>query len=139
MTAQDKKEALMRYRLQQAEESLEEARYLFDGGKSTRSVVNRVYYSMLYAVLALLIHEPYSSSKHTGVIGYFNRRFIREGVFHENMGRCLNRAFELRQRSDYREYSDASREEVEPLINAAGVFIKTIHGYCAEKYSGGKP
>jgi uncharacterized protein (UPF0332 family) len=46
MTEDDKKKALAAYRLQQARESLEEARYLFSGGKSLRSVVNRLYYGM---------------------------------------------------------------------------------------------
>jgi len=136
VTDPEKKEALRRYRLRQAEESLEEARYLFAGGKSTRSVVNRLYYAMLYAVLALLIDEPFSSSKHTGVMSYFNRRFIRENVFPESMGRSFNKAFEMRQRSDYREYADASREEVEPLMDAADNFIKTIQKYLVEKFSG---
>jgi uncharacterized protein len=76
MTDDDKKEALATYRLQQARESLEEAQYLFSGGKSLRSVVNRLYYGMFYAVLALLIYEPYASSKHSGVLSYFCSRCI---------------------------------------------------------------
>ena len=67
MSSDDKKKALAQYRLQQAAESLEEARYLLTGGKSLRSVVNRIYYGMFYAVLALLIYEPYTSSKNLDV------------------------------------------------------------------------
>ena len=62
MTTEEKKRLLALHRLQQATESLEEARYLFDGGKSLRSVANRVYYGMFYSVLALLIYEPYRRS-----------------------------------------------------------------------------
>lgn len=62
MTVDEKRKTLAQYRLQQGEESLEEARYLLSGGKSLRSVTNRVYYGMFYAVLALLIYEPYTSS-----------------------------------------------------------------------------
>jgi len=90
MIADDKKKTLARYRLQQAQESLEEAHYLFNGGKSLRSVVNRVYYGMFYAVLALLIYEPYTSSKHTGVLAYFTKRFVKSGIFSESLGRSLN-------------------------------------------------
>jgi uncharacterized protein (UPF0332 family) len=64
---------------------------------------------MFYAILALLIFEPYSSSKHSGILGYFNRRFIKEGVFDREMGRWVNKAFELRQRVDYREYFQVTR------------------------------
>ena len=126
MTAEEKQQALARYRVQQAEESLDEARFLFSGGKSARSVVNRAYYTMFYAVLALLVYEPYSSSKHSGVISYFNRRFIKEGLFDQDLGRWLGKAFELRQRGDYREYSEISKEQVEPLVDHAQTFLDSI-------------
>lgn len=77
MTAVQKKHELSRYRIKQAEESLDEAKFLLTGKKSGRSVINRVYYAMFYAVLALLVYEQYSSSKHSGVLSYFNRRFIK--------------------------------------------------------------
>ena len=82
--------------MQQATESLEEAHYLFNGGKSLRSVANRAYYGMFYAVLALLIYEPYASSKHSGVLAYFNKHFVKGGLFPESLGRTLSKAFELR-------------------------------------------
>jgi uncharacterized protein (UPF0332 family) len=86
VSAVGKKQELALYRLRQAEESLEEAVYLFDGRKSPRSVINRSYYAMFYAILALLIFEPYSSSKHSGVLSYFNRRFIKSGLLPKDRG-----------------------------------------------------
>ncbi len=129
MTTDDKKKALAQYRLQQAQESLEEARYLFNGGKSLRSVANRLYYGMFYAVLALLIYEPYTSSKHTGVLAYFNKRFVKGGIFPESRGRSLNKAFELRQRGDYREFFELTRDQVEPILTEATEFIVSIRTY----------
>lgn len=126
---EEKKHELARYRIKQAEESLEEARFLLSGRKSPRSVINRAYYAMFYAVLALLVYEPYSSSKHSGALSYFNKRFLKEGIFNKNLGRSINRAFELRQRVDYREYIELSYEQVEPFINEAENFIKAIKGY----------
>jgi hypothetical protein len=115
--------------LDQAEQSLEEARYLMDGGKRLRSVANRIYYGMFYAVLALLIYEPYSSSKHTGVLYYFNKNFVKSGIFPESLGRHVNKAFELRQRGDYREYFELTKEQVEPLLGEAKEFITAIRAY----------
>jgi predicted nucleotidyltransferase len=43
-----------------------------------------------------------ASSKHTGILSFFNRRFIKTGVFPEEIGQSINNAFELRQRGDYR-------------------------------------
>lgn len=132
MTGDDKKGALAQYRLQQARESLEEARYLLSGGRSLRSVVNRLYYGMFYAVLALLIYEPYASSKHSGVLSYFGKRFVKGGLFPESMGRSLNKAFELRQRGDYREYFEVKKDQVEPLLHEAGQFIDSVSTFLDE-------
>jgi uncharacterized protein (UPF0332 family) len=102
----EKKRELALYRVRQAEESLDEAKYLFDGYKSPRSVINRAYYAMFYAVLAMLVFESYSSSKHSGVLSYFNRQYVKTGLFSEDLGRAVNKAFDLRQRGD--PYSRAS-------------------------------
>ena len=48
MTEEEKKRSLAHIRMQQAEDSLDEARFLFEGHKSTRSVINRIYYAMFY-------------------------------------------------------------------------------------------
>lgn len=64
MTSEAKKHDLSRYRIKQAEESLEDAEFLLSGKKSPRSIINRAYYAMFYAVLALLVYEPHSTSKH---------------------------------------------------------------------------
>ena len=132
MITDEKKKLLALHRLQQATESLEEAHYLFDGGKSLRSVANRIYYGMFYAVLALLIYEPYTSSKHSGVLAYFNKRFVKGGLFSESMGRSLNEAFELRQRGDYREYFELTKDQVEPLLDKAAQFVASVRTYLDE-------
>ena len=133
MTELEKKTELVAYRLVQAAETLEEAIFLLEGGKSLRAVTNRVYYSMFYAILALLIDEPFASSKHSGVLAYFNRRFVNEGVFTKEIGRAINRAFELRQQGDYRENVELSLEQVKPLIEAATAFLSMVKVYQQEK------
>jgi len=135
VTANEKKRELALYRLQQAEESLEEARFLFEGQKSPRSVINRAYYAMYYSVLALLIFESYSSSKHSGVLSYFNKRFIKGNLIPQDVGRAINRAFDLRQRGDYREYVTLSRKQAEPFLIEGRRFIDTVQSYLkAEGY-----
>ena len=104
MTIDEKKRQLASKRLEQADESLDEARYLIYGHKSPRAVINRTYYAMFYAILALLIFEEYSSSKHSGVLSYFNIRFVKSGLISKDLGRFVNKAFDLRMRSDYSLY-----------------------------------
>jgi uncharacterized protein (UPF0332 family) len=133
VTERDNQNILVAYRLTQATETLEEAVFLLEGGKSLRAVTNRAYYCMFYAMLALLIDEPFASSKHSGVLSYFNQRFIREGIFPEEIGRSINRAFELRQQGDYRENVELTREQVTPLIEAATTFLEMVKAYMPGK------
>ena len=129
MTASEKMRSLALSRLQQAEESLDEAQFLFDGGKSLRSVINRVYYAMFYAILALLIFEPFGSSKHTAVLSYFNLHFIKNGRIPKELGRAVNKAFELRQRGDYKEIVTIVPEQAEPLLSQAAEFIRAVRQF----------
>ena len=59
------REALIQYRLEQADESLESAQILLVS-KKFRPSVSRSYYAMFYSVLALLVKESLRISKHTG-------------------------------------------------------------------------
>ena len=43
--------SLIKYRLEQAQTALEDARFLLEGGRSPQSIVNRAYYAMFYAAL----------------------------------------------------------------------------------------
>jgi uncharacterized protein (UPF0332 family) len=135
MTIDDKKRELALNRIKQAEESLEEAEYLLDGAKSPRSVINRAYYAMFYAVLALLIFEKFSSSKHSGVLSYFNSHFIKTGKFSKELGRAVNKAFDMRLRGDYREQVILSHEQVAPFIKLAESFINAVRNYLQESGS----
>jgi len=126
LTGWEKQKELARYRVQQAEESLDEARFLLAGGKSARSIINRAYYAMFYAVLALLVYEEFSSSKHSGVLSYFNRRFIKGGVFDKSLGLWLGKAFELRQRVDYRERVEPAADQATQVLDQAERFVRAV-------------
>jgi uncharacterized protein (UPF0332 family) len=68
----EERKALIDYRLEQADESLDSAQILFEHEKY-RPSVSRAYYAMFYAVQALLIRKKVITSKHSGVIASFNR------------------------------------------------------------------
>ena len=63
---------LVRCRLGQADEPLRAASILLRED-SLRASVNRSYYAMFYAVLALLATRKEETSKHSGVIALFDR------------------------------------------------------------------
>jgi len=80
---------------------------------------------MFYSILALLIFEPYSSSKHSGVLSYFNRHFIKSGIIPKDIGRAVNKSFDIRQRGDYREQISLEPYQVEPFIDWADKLIES--------------
>ncbi len=84
--------ALIKHRLKQADGSIEEAEVLLRGGMSMRGVMNRLYYAMFYAVLALLQEKEMGTSKHIGAISMFDMEFIKTGIFDKDMSKTLHRA-----------------------------------------------
>ena len=87
--------ALVSYRLEQADESLEAARVLLEQDL-TRPSLNRSYYAMFYAVLALLTTCKQETSKHSGAISLFDKEFVKTGMFKKEFSRWLHDAFDLR-------------------------------------------
>ena len=120
------REALVRYRLEQAEESIESAQILFDNGKY-RPSVNRSYYAMFYAVPALLTQKDIRASKHTGAIAAFNREFVKKGIFDVEFSRWLQEAFDLRQRADYREMFTIAPERANSILGQARTFLEEVN------------
>lgn len=60
-------EGLLRYRMDQAYETLREAEILLREA-ALRGAINRAYYAMFYALLALLATKQLGTSKHSGAI-----------------------------------------------------------------------
>lgn len=117
--------ALIRYRLQEAKEAREEAEILLEKGK-LRGALNRVYYSMFYAVLALLASKQLSSSKHSGAISSFHREFVKTGLISPEVAKFIDIAFDLRNKSDYRDFVVPEEARVRELLSESDLFIKTI-------------
>lgn len=119
------RETLIRYRLEQADESLESAQILLES-KKLRPSVSRSYYAMFYAVLALIVKEGLRISKHTGAISVFNRDFVKKGVFDKELSSWFQEAFDLRQRADYRELFTVSPERTEKILSQARTFVAEV-------------
>ena len=96
----NEKITLVNYRLERANESLKAARLMLENNLYIPAM-NRIYYSMFYGVQALIILNESTFSKHGQVKGFFNKEFIKTGVFPIEFGKLYNAAFEYRQKFDY--------------------------------------
>jgi uncharacterized protein (UPF0332 family) len=54
-------------------------------------------------------------------------------VFDIETGRWINKAFELRQRSDYREYFEVTMDQAADLVAKAEQFVSIIKSYLDAK------
>ena len=121
--------ALIKYRLEEAENSIIEAEVLLKEGMSLRSVMNRLYYAMFYAVLALLQEKELGTSKHYGAISLFDREFIKSGIFDKELSKTLHRAFELRQKGDYLEQAEVTKSDVDEMLPKTKDFVDKVKEY----------
>jgi uncharacterized protein (UPF0332 family) len=121
----------VRYRLQQAAETLREASLLLDQS-AWRGAQNRAYYAMFYAVLALLATRQLGSSKHSGVLGLFDREFVKPGLLPRAFSRSLRLAFNRRQSWDYGEVEELDPEETTEMVAEAKLFVQAIEGFLQE-------
>ena len=124
--------ALVSYRLEQVDESLDAARILLEHNL-TRTSVNRSYYSMFYAVLALLATRKQETSKHSGAISLFDKEFVKTGMFKREFSRWLHDAFDLRQRSDYAAQVQVSKEEASQMLAQAKAFVAEVKNKLMEE------
>ncbi len=116
---------LISYRLRQADESLKAGKTLLKE-RLYNSAVNRAYYAMFYAVLALLASEKRETSKHSGAISLFDKEYVKTGIFPKGLSKWLHNAFDLRQRSDYTVSYEPSAEETEETLNRAVSFVQQV-------------
>lgn len=128
MTDAEKIAALVRYRLEQADEALAAADLNLRNALE-RSAINRAYYAMFYAVLALLADQTIETSRHSGAIAQFDFLYVKPQVFRADLSRWLHRAFLHRQAADYGAEATLTRFEIDALLAEASEFVAEVRGY----------
>jgi uncharacterized protein (UPF0332 family) len=118
--------------MKQARETLEEAATLFEQDY-WRGTINRAYYAMFYAVLALAVSKEVVISKHTHAIAFLDKEFVKKGIFPKEISRTLHVWFDERQTNDYGEIWDIEYTDAESALKEAKLFVKTIEDYFEEK------
>jgi uncharacterized protein (UPF0332 family) len=128
VTEAEKIAALIRYRLAQAKEALDAAELNLANGLH-RSAVNRAYYAMFYAVLALLAARQAETSRHSGAIAQFDQLYVKPTLLPKEFSRWLHDAFLHRQAADYGVELSVSRDEIDTLLVHAGDFLAGVNEY----------
>lgn len=90
------------------------------------TTVNRIYYGIFYALLALALKNKFTTSKHHQLIGWFNKEFIKKGKLDNKYGKILKSAYEYRTSGDYDSFIEFDKNEVNLLFDEMKMFIEKI-------------
>lgn len=125
MTQAENIRALIEYRIGQAGEALHEAVLLQEAGHF-RGAINRAYYAMFYAVQALIIRSQEKISKHSGAIAFFDKNYIKTGIFGKDFSKWLHQVFDLRQDADYGTMYTPSAKDTADALAHATEFVQSV-------------
>jgi uncharacterized protein (UPF0332 family) len=102
---------LIDYRIQQAHETVKEVEFQIENDFLIIAV-NRIYYGMFYMLLALALKNGFKTSKHSQLLGWFNKEFVNLGKVDRQIGKIVHKAFEDRTDGDYGIFVRFEKEEV---------------------------
>ena len=123
---------LSKYRFETCIESLDDAKLMFDNGRY-KNALNRAYYSIFHAIRAVNALKGFDSSKHSGVIAFFNQNYVKEGIFSKDLSKIVTQASNSREKADYLDFYVASCEEAQKQITRAEEFSRVIRQYLIEQ------
>lgn len=123
---------LSEYRFETAKSDLNAA-VLLCNAKEFRGSVNRSYYAVFHALRSVLALDGFDSSKHSGIISYFNLHYVKSGKFDKNISKLISTAYRLREKADYQDFYIVTEQEAleqiskaEQVINAVNDYLKSI-------------
>ena len=121
----DERKEYVKYRIESAHKTFEAAKVLAEN-EFWNSAVNRLYYSLFYAVNALLVINEIQTKSHSATKSQFSLYFVKTGKFDRKYGKLLSELFDWRQKGDYENIFDYDNESVQPLFKPVIEMIKLI-------------
>ena len=121
----DEKKAIIKYRIQKAWNSIQEADDNARLGYWTLAA-SRLYYAAYYMASALLVDKGFIARSHSGVIHIIGSEFVKKDFLSKEDGRLISRLFNMRQSGDYDDLFDWTEEEVQPFFNKTKDFLARI-------------
>ncbi|HZW66062.1 MAG TPA: HEPN domain-containing protein [Hanamia sp.] len=113
------------YKLEAAYKTFSAALVLAENG-FWNSAVNRLYYSLFYAVNALLVINNIETKSHSGARSQFSNFFVKTHQFDLKYGKLYSQLFDWRQKGDYDSIFDYDQESVKPLFEPVKEMIELI-------------
>lgn len=125
---------LSEYRYETAIDDLDTAKVLLRDRKFKASV-NRSYYAIFHILRSVTALDQFDSSKHSGVIAFFNRTYVKEGIFEKSISKMIDTAFRLREKADYQDFIIISKEQAQEQIEKAEQIVQTLPPYLMKRWN----
>lgn len=125
MINEEDRTALVNYRIEQAISTIELSQFLIESDKLIVAV-NRIYYGIFYSVTALALKYQFETSKHSQLIGWFNKEFIATKRIDKKYGKILRNAYQNRTKGDYDAFVSFQKEEVLTMLDEMIDYINMI-------------
>ncbi|ORT99955.1 hypothetical protein D081_1536 [Anaerovibrio sp. JC8] len=122
---------LVDYRLDSAKEKLESAKILLDN-EHYKDSIGRSYYAIFSAVRAVLAKDAVDFAKHAGVISYFQREYIKTGIFDKKYSTYLQEAFQIRNNCDYNDFYIVAKADAEEQYARAVEYYDAVKMYLTQ-------
>lgn len=119
---------LSKYRFECAKEMLDASKENLEIGQY-RTSLNRSYYAVFHAMRAVNVLKGYDSSKHSGVIAYFNKNFLKEKLLDRSLYMIIKDTSYLREKSDYDDFFVANFQEAQKQLQNANTFIDSVAAF----------
>ncbi len=124
---------LSKYRFQRAKEIIKDAKLLISD-KSFSSSVNRSYYTIFHALRAITALDGFDSSKHSGIIAYINKEYVKTGIFDKSLSKILDTSFRLREKADYDDFFIVSKDIALEQLEKAENVINLVEEYLEKRW-----
>ena len=128
------RQALIQYRIERADETMEEVRILADSSHYN-AAVNRLYYACFYAIQALLLKYHIAAGTHAGVRSMLGLHFVSKGLLSNEYGKTFSRLFEIRHSGDYDDFVYCDKEMTDEYTPKAEALIEKIKELLADNNS----
>ena len=121
-------DSYIKYRLETAAERLCVAKELLDKGYFKDSI-NRSYYAIFSTLRAVLATKRVDFAKHSAVIGFFRREYIKTKIFDVKFSDYIGDAFNFRNDCDYEDFVIVTKDDAKIQYDHAVELYEAVKNY----------
>jgi uncharacterized protein (UPF0332 family) len=129
---EENKSANIQEEMNRADEAMRAASLLHENG-FPKDAVSKLYYSLLYAIRALLLTEGLEPKSHEGALRLFGLHFVKSGVFAPKNSHIFSKLMKYREEADYNPSSTFTPEDFTELRSEAAAVIQRITTHLKQK------